>query len=57
MGSLDSFDGVCDVYMNFPKVLLTLGASLSIVSLSIIFALFYYYKIPNLRRHPTSEYF
>jgi len=56
MKPIASFDGVCGVYMDFPRVLLTLGAALSIASLGIIFALFYYYKIPNLRRHPTSKY-
>lgn len=57
MGYMHSFDGVCGIYMDYPRILLTMGASLSMVSLAIIFALFYYYKIPNLRRHPTSKIF
>lgn len=41
--------------MDLPRVLLTFGATLSFLCIGIIFTLFYYYKIPNLRRHPTSK--
>ena len=51
---MKSFDHVCGIYMDLPRELLTSGAVLSFLSIGVIFILFYYYKIPNLRRHPTS---
>ena len=52
---MKTFDSVCGIYMDLPRTLLTTGGSISVISLGIIFILFYYYKIPNLRRHPTSK--
>jgi hypothetical protein len=52
---MKTFDNVCGIYMDHPRALLTAGGVLSVISLGIIFLLFYYFKIPNLRRHPTSK--
>eukprot|EP01038_Epipyxis_sp_PR26KG_P007138 gene7138-9739_t len=45
---------VCGIDVVQPQVLLTFGGCLSLVCHSIIFLLYFYYKIPNLRRHPTT---
>jgi len=47
--------GVCGIDINEQQYILTFGGCLSIVCLAIIFILFYYCNIPNLKRHPTSE--
>jgi hypothetical protein len=48
---------VCGIDVKEEKYILTVGACLSIFSLAIVFLLFYYFKIPNLKRHPTSKFF
>ena len=45
---------VCSVELSYPRFFLTLGGSISVLSILVIFILYYYYRIPNLRRHPTT---
>jgi hypothetical protein len=52
---MKTFDNICGIYMDLPRALLTTGGVISYLSIGTIFVLFYYYKIPNLRRHPTSK--
>lgn len=46
---------VCGISILNEKEVLTFGACLSIFCHLIVFFLFYYVNIPNLRRHPTSK--
>lgn len=45
---------VCGIEVDHEKAVLTFGGCLSVICYFIVFYIFYYVNIPNLRRHPTT---
>lgn len=51
---IDLDDMVCSIDVTAEKVVLTLGASISLICLFAVFVIYYCLDVPHLRRHSTG---